>query len=91
MKFDWDEANREHIARHGVSPGEAEYVLGNDPVELGQAERNRETRTVVIGETARGRVLLVVTTLRRGRVRVVTAYPAHQTQRALYKRMRGAK
>ncbi len=31
--FDWDEANLEHIARHGVSREEAEQVILNDPVD----------------------------------------------------------
>jgi hypothetical protein len=27
--FDWDESNVSHIARHGVTPGEAEAVIGS--------------------------------------------------------------
>ena len=34
IRFDWDKANTEHIALHGVMPEEAEQALENDPVDL---------------------------------------------------------
>jgi hypothetical protein len=34
-EFDWDLANVRHIARHDVTPGEAEEALENDPVDPG--------------------------------------------------------
>jgi uncharacterized DUF497 family protein len=34
IEFDWDEANLRHVARHGVTPEEAEEVVANDPLEL---------------------------------------------------------
>ena len=30
-KFDWDDANTGHIARHGVTPQEVEQALANSP------------------------------------------------------------
>jgi hypothetical protein len=30
-RFDWDESNTDHIARHGVTPVEAEEVIAGDP------------------------------------------------------------
>jgi uncharacterized DUF497 family protein len=35
LEFDWDEANIGHLARHNVSPEEAEQVILSDPVDLG--------------------------------------------------------
>jgi len=34
MKFQWDEANRDHIARHNISPEEFEQVIKNGPLDL---------------------------------------------------------
>jgi uncharacterized DUF497 family protein len=31
-KFDWDDANAGHIARHGVTPEEVEQAFANDPL-----------------------------------------------------------
>ncbi len=74
IEFDWDEANIGHVARHSVLPEEAEQVILNDPVDLGVEIIKREERYLNLGATAQGRVLLVVTTWREGRVRVVTAF-----------------
>jgi uncharacterized DUF497 family protein len=74
IEFDWDEANLRHVARHCVLPTEAEYVILNDPVDLGMEIVEGEERHLNLGATAKGRVLLVVTTWREDRVRVVTAF-----------------
>jgi uncharacterized DUF497 family protein len=31
LEFDWDEANRKHIARHAVTPEEVEQALRTNP------------------------------------------------------------
>jgi uncharacterized protein len=72
--FDWDDANIGHLARHNVGPEEAEQVILNDPVDLGMEIVESEERYLNLGATIQGRVLLVVTTWREDRVRVVTAF-----------------
>ena len=74
IEFDWDEANIGHMAHHSVLPEEAEQVILNDPVDLGMEIVEREERYLNLGATIQGRVLLVVTTWREDRVRVVTAF-----------------
>jgi hypothetical protein len=76
IEFDWDGANIGHVARHSVLPEEAEQVILNDPVDLGMEIVEGEQRYLNLGATVRGRVLLVVTTWRDDRVRVVTAFEA---------------
>jgi predicted DNA binding CopG/RHH family protein len=44
MIFQWDAANRGHIARHHVTTLEAEQVLMNAPVELAVVNRENEAR-----------------------------------------------
>jgi hypothetical protein len=84
MPFDWDEANIAHIAEHDVTPSEAEEVITNHPLDLGYVPRNGEVRLRQAGETAAGRILAVITTVRNGLTRVVTAYPASRALRATY-------
>jgi len=74
IEFDWDEANIGHVARHSVRPDEAEQVVLNDPVDIGMEFVDGEERHLNLGATVQGRVLLVVTTWREARVRVVTAF-----------------
>jgi uncharacterized DUF497 family protein len=79
LRFEWNEGNTNHIARHGVTPGEAEEVIAGNPIILEVQFRNREQRILCAGRTAKGRALAVVYTLRKGRVRVVTAFPAKRS------------
>lgn len=74
IEFDWDEANVGHVARHRVQPDEAEQAVRNDPVDLGIEIVEGEERYLNLGATVEGRVLLVVTTWREDRIRVVTAF-----------------
>ena len=74
IEFAWDEANIGHLARHGVTPEEAEQVILSDPVDLGMEIVEGEERYLNLGSTQRDRILLVVTTWREDRVRVVTAF-----------------
>jgi uncharacterized DUF497 family protein len=88
MLFDWDEANRQHISEHSVSPQEVEYVVANNPWDVEVQVAESEERFVQIGATSRGRVLAVVSTVRGPLVRVITAYDAPRRQRIAYERWR---
>jgi uncharacterized DUF497 family protein len=90
LPFEWDDANRTHIARHQVSPGEAEQVIDNDPLDLEAETVDGEQRITSVGSTDQGRFLLVVTTLRRSRIRVITAFPAPRNLIHLYLTHKGA-
>jgi len=84
MDFDWDEANRGHIAQHGIKPEEAEQVIANRPVDTKVQLRGGEERYLQVGETDAGRILVVVTTWRGSMARVVTAFAANQRMRIFY-------
>ena len=88
IEFDWDEANISHLARHKVLPTEAEQVILNDPIDLGMEIAKGEERCLSLGPTAHGRILLVVTTWREERVRVVTAFDPIKRLIQLYYRER---
>jgi uncharacterized DUF497 family protein len=87
--FDWDDANRGHIARHGVTEAEAEQVVVGASLPVVTDERGGEDRHTELGETTEGRLLLVVWTWRRRRIRVVTAFPAKRKWRTLWRRIKG--
>jgi hypothetical protein len=89
IEFDWDEANIAHVARHCVLPEEAEQVIFNDPVDFGMEIVEGEERYLNLGETLRGRVLLVVTTWRGDRIRVVTSFEPIKRIVQFYRRERG--
>jgi uncharacterized DUF497 family protein len=84
-QFERDANNIGHIARHDVKPEEAEQVLLNDPIALDiQFDEGEEERWPYIGETATGRILRVVITLRGEQIRVVTAFEPSKWNKQAY-------
>jgi uncharacterized DUF497 family protein len=83
VAFLWDDENVSHIARHGVSPEEAEETLGREPT----VRKSRFGRYVAVGPTEAGRFLLVVfRQLGSGVVRIITARDATVKERRAYGR-----
>ena len=89
LKFGWNEQNTTHLARHQISPSEAEQVILNRPLDIGTELRNGEERIAQVGETDLGRILIVVsTTLADGKIRIVTAWPANERLRRYFKSLK---
>ena len=86
--FDWADANVTHIKQHGVTPKEAEEAVIRSPIDLQYQIRNGELRVVQIGETLGGKLLMVVSTMRGDKTRIVTATPAKRKYRARYLQMK---
>jgi uncharacterized DUF497 family protein len=86
--FDWDDGNVWHIAHHKITPEEAQQVLMNEPLYLGTQQHQDEERMLEVGVTKAGRCLVILSTWRGDRQRVVTAYDAPPALRSLYMRNR---
>lgn len=83
--FEWDEANRSHIARHEVTREETEQAILDPQALFLEIELEAgEERTKAVGMTASGKVLAVVFTFRQERIRPITAYAPPARLRALY-------
>ena len=76
FEFNWDSENTKHLAAHRVTPAEFEQMMRHDPVDLDSGVIDGEERYRSIGITNGGRLLLVVYTFRKGKIRPVTAFPA---------------
>jgi len=73
-----------HILRHAVTPFEVEEVAGRPHVIIAAATVKREKRWKLFGTTAAKRYLVVVFTIRKKRVRTVTAYEMNAAERRKY-------
>ncbi len=62
MIFSWDDVNRDHIARHGISPEEAETVICD--AENPYPQTIEDDKFVVWGTTESGRHLQVIFVLK---------------------------
>ena len=85
MRFEWDpEKARANRAKHGVDLAEAVAVLFDD-LALTKADVDEdEERFVSIGADSLNRVLVVVYTWRKNRIRVISARKATRREREQY-------
>jgi uncharacterized DUF497 family protein len=84
VEFGWNAANVEHIARHGITPQEAEEAIQIEPLDADVQPHDGELRVLCFGRTKSGRLLTVLHTEQRGKLRVVTAYEMTKQQERLY-------
>ena len=64
------------MAAHRITPAEFEEAMNNDPLDRDFELIADEERFRSVGLTAGGRLLSVAWTVRNGKIRPVTAFPA---------------
>jgi uncharacterized DUF497 family protein len=67
-----------------VIPAEFEQLLNNDPVDLDYELADGEPRYRSVGLTNTGRLLSAIWTIRNGRIRAITAFPAGVSDRKAF-------
>ena len=85
--FDWDAGNREkNWHKHGVSAGECEEIFFNLPlvVQDDTSHSKTERRFLVLGQTRAGRYLFVAFTIRKDKIRVISARDMNEKERIFY-------
>lgn len=85
--FEWDGHNTEKIWRkHRVSPSECEQVFFNYPLIIADDVKHseREKRYYGLGHTDTDRLLFVVFTIRKDRIRVISARDMNRKERKVY-------
>lgn len=86
--FEWDEGNlAKSWEKHRVSIAECEQVFFNRPLVVADDERHsgEEPRYYVLGKTDTRRELFIVFTVRRRRVRVISARDMNKKEREKYR------
>jgi uncharacterized DUF497 family protein len=82
VELEWDDANLEHIALHGIQPEEVEEAFADSRRKSADAYSvPGERRAAILGRTDDGRLLYVVFTRRSGHIRTVTARDATDRER----------
>ena len=87
--FEWDHGNlTKNWERHDVSVAECEQVFFNRPLIARHDARHseKEARVYVLGQTDAGRRLFVVFTIRKDKVRVISARDMTRAERQKYQR-----
>ncbi len=86
--FEWDlDKARDNARKHGVSFEEAATVFGDDDalIEDDPGHSTNEDRFIIVGMSARERILLTIYTIRRAdTVRIISSRHAVQQERQAY-------
>ena len=85
--FEWDEGNLlKNWEKHRVSASECEKIFFNRPLVAGADETHsdREPRYFALGITDAGRRLFVVFTIRRKKIRVISARDMSRKERKVF-------
>lgn len=88
FEFEWDDGNKtKSAAKHGVTTDEVEAVFRSGmalPLGIQITPKTDEQRLGMVGPSSLGRLLQIAFVLREGRVRVVSARPAHRKEKRRY-------
>jgi uncharacterized protein len=92
LTFEWNARKASaNLRKHGVSFEEASTIFG-DPYELMLPDPDHsadEERSISIGESGAGRLLLVVYLERAGVIRLISAREAERREAVQYRERRG--
>ncbi len=87
LTFEWNEAKaRENLIKHKVSFDEGKTVF-NDPLLLTFADADSseaKERCINIGLSARNRILVLIHTQRKGKIRIISCRKATPRERKDY-------
>ncbi|MBI2346536.1 MAG: BrnT family toxin [Deltaproteobacteria bacterium] len=88
LRFDWDLWNiQKNEVKHGVSAVEAESCFYDAQHHIYEDRRHttrNEPRYILYGRSAENRILMIGFTVRKARIRIITARQASRKERAIY-------
>lgn len=87
VEFDWDQGNMtKNKIKHGVEAKECEEVFLNPPVRFfdDEVHSDGEKRYGVLGKTSNGRKLTIFFTVRKNKIRVISAFDQGKKDRKIY-------
>lgn len=87
--FEWDEANTfKNWDKHQISAFESEQIFFNKPLIILEDERHSETekRFYALGKTNFENFLFIVFTVRRNKIRIISARKMSRKERKIYEK-----
>lgn len=91
LAFEWDDGNRKKIFdKHGITAAEIEEIfLDSDLLVLPDVKHSqREPRYIAIGRKSGKRVLQVIFTMRRKKIRAISARRMHRRESVRYEKIK---
>jgi uncharacterized DUF497 family protein len=90
LSFEWDSGNSlKNRVKHHVESSEAEDIFFNNPLVLEDIiHSTREQRFWALGETGADRFLHVTFTVRKDKIRVISARSMSKKERKIYEKIK---
>ena len=91
LEFEWDKGNREkNLKKHNVTNKEAEEVFKSEKIIIFKDESHsqKEERYGIFGKSANNRLLSVIFTLRKDKVRIITVRNMSRKERKAYEKIK---
>ena len=89
LEFEWDLGNKNKcFLKHGVTVQEAEEVFVNEPLLVVEDSYHSESesRYQALGKTGNGRLLFVSFTLRKEKIRIISARVMSRKETRIYEK-----
>ncbi len=83
IEFEWNSGNLDKsYLKHGITPKEAEEVFINDQFYIVPDIKHSEIepRFILLGKNQAGKMIFVVFTVRKDKIRVISARRMHQKE-----------
>ncbi|PIS15604.1 hypothetical protein COT62_02800 [Candidatus Roizmanbacteria bacterium CG09_land_8_20_14_0_10_41_9] len=92
VEFEWDSGNRDKNRKHGVENFESEEVFFDNKrfIFKDHIHSGKEERFKLLGKTKKGRLLFVVFTIRKRKVRIISARDVNRKEVGLYEKKIGS-
>ncbi len=89
IEFEWDEANKKKIwLKHKISAEECEQAFVSEEVfsQPDELHSGKENRYILVSKTKTARFLFIVYTLRKNKIRVISARSMHKKEKDFYEK-----
>lgn len=89
IKFQWDKGNKDKSwGKHEITNRESEEAFFDKEKRVfkDKLHSNGEERLRIVGKTKRGKLLFIVFTIRRGKIRIISARKINRKEAYLYEK-----
>lgn len=87
--FEWDKWNVDKsYKKYGITPNETEEVFLDEKVTIKKdfEHQEQEERFIAIGKTTENKILFVVFTMRKDKIRIISGRVANKKEKEVYQR-----
>lgn len=87
--FEWDKANIDKsYKKHGITPNQAEEIFLDEDLKIIRDIKHsqKEARFIALGQNFEKKLLFIVFTLRKDKIRIISARPMNKKERRIYEK-----